>query len=534
MLFEIQSSAISQKVIRFDEGLNVILGDSKSTNSIGKSTSLLIIDFAMGGDSYPKLASTMIEAIGHHSIGFSFNFDGEIYRFVRFTKEADVIYEANSEYITGSSMSNHKFTDWLKSKYGLSHLPGTWRSLAGLYSRIWGKKNDDVDKPLKGYDADTDDNAISQLIKLFNFYDRIESAKIELKNAQETKNALNLAFSKNLIKKLTKKEYEANRLVIDRLDKEIEEVKENLLKFTVNLEEIYSRELIELKEEKRIILEEKYLLINQRKRLELSLSDKLRVDNRQFDRLNLFFENANIDKLKDIEAFHVKLSVILRKQIEESINEISQKTIEVESRQAIVDQKIDKLLEGVNSPKIIVERMLDLSNRSIQLKRENSFFDNNKETLMEVKEVKKSMVLVMEEILDSIEKLINSHIKELNKNIYSEGRKTPTIHLFPTTYKFDHAGNSGTGKSFIDLILFDLTVLELSLLPFIIHDSFLFKNIEDSSVSNIFNRYDTAKKQVFVSIDGIEKYSLVAQKIIQENTRMELADNNLLFGKDMR
>lgn len=534
MLFEIYSSVIDQNTIQFEEGLNVILGDSMSTNSIGKSTSLLIIDFAMGGDAYPELASAMINTIGHHSIGFAFVFGGEISRFLRFTKEPSLVYKADDKYIAGESFSNQNFTDWLKSKYGLSHLPGTWRSLVGLYSRIWGKKNDDVDKPLKGHANASDDDSISQLVKLFDYYDRIESAKRDLKNANETKQALNMAFRKDVIKKITKKEYEANKLIIERLDKEIEEVKENLLKFTVNLEEIYSRELIDLKEEKRNVVEEKYLLINKKKRLQLSLSEKLRVDKKQFDRLKIFFENINIDKLRDIESFHVKISKILRNQIEESISEIEQKIVEVDGRLAVIDEKIDKLLEGVNSPKIIVERILDLTNRSTKLNRENKYFEEKEYTLIEIKEVKKSLALVLEEILDTIEKLINSHMSDLNKNIYSEGRKTPSIQLYPTTYKFDHAGNTGTGKSFIDLILFDLTILELSLLPFVIHDSFLFKNIEDSSVSNIFNRYDTAKKQVFVSIDGIEKYSSVAQQIIEDNTRLKLDDNNLLFGRDMR
>lgn len=534
MLYEIFSIAIDQKRIEFKDGLNIVLGDKMSTNSIGKSTALLLVDFAMGGDAYTDLASELIKAVGHHSIGMTYKFDGQFYRFVRFTKEPSKVFEADENYISGESQNLNTYTDWLKSKYEISKLPGSWRSLVGLYSRIWGKKNDDVDKPLKQHASDSDNNSVNQLVKLFNYYHRIESAELSLKNAKETKDALNSAFRKNVIKKISKREFDSNKLIISTLDKEIEDIKENLLKFAMNLEEIYSKELIELREEKRIIIEEKYLSVNKRKRLQLSLSDRLRVDNRQFERLKLFFENVNIDKLKDIESFHVKISKILRIQIEASIKEVDIKIEEVDSRLKVVDEKIDKLLEGVNSPKIIVERIFDLTSRSTALKRVNKFFEDKKETLEEIKTVKKSISVVLEEILDSIEKLINSHMNDLNKDIYSEGRKTPSIKLYPTTYKFDHAGNSGTGKSFIDLILFDLTVLELSLLPFVIHDSFLFKNIEDNSVSNIFKRYDTVKKQVFVSIDGIGKYSELAQKIINDNIRIRLDDNNLLFGIDIR
>ena len=44
MLKEIYSSVIKQKTIKFHKGLNVVLGDNNASNSIGKSTMLLIID----------------------------------------------------------------------------------------------------------------------------------------------------------------------------------------------------------------------------------------------------------------------------------------------------------------------------------------------------------------------------------------------------------------------------------------------------------------------------------------------------------
>ena len=45
MLKEIYSSVIKQKTIKFHKGLNVVLGDNNASNSIGKSTMLLIIDY---------------------------------------------------------------------------------------------------------------------------------------------------------------------------------------------------------------------------------------------------------------------------------------------------------------------------------------------------------------------------------------------------------------------------------------------------------------------------------------------------------
>lgn len=38
--------------IRFHKGLNAVIGDNDRSNSIGKSTFLMIIDFVFGGDDY--------------------------------------------------------------------------------------------------------------------------------------------------------------------------------------------------------------------------------------------------------------------------------------------------------------------------------------------------------------------------------------------------------------------------------------------------------------------------------------------------
>lgn len=55
----------SGKII-FHNGLNVILGSKVGTTSIGKSTSLLIIDFVFGGDTYSK--SDAVKELGNHTL----------------------------------------------------------------------------------------------------------------------------------------------------------------------------------------------------------------------------------------------------------------------------------------------------------------------------------------------------------------------------------------------------------------------------------------------------------------------------------
>lgn len=62
----------------------------------------------------------------------------------------------------------------------------------------------------------------------------------------------------------------------------------------------------------------------------------------------------------------------------------------------------------------------------------------------------------------------------------------------------------------------------------------LFKNIENSSVENIIDIYNVFGKQIFISIDEIEKYSKETKKIIQSKKVLELTRTKLLFIKDWR
>ena len=53
MLCKIKCNAFkTSETIQIHQGLNIVLGQDNKANSIGKSTFLLAIDFAFGGNSY--------------------------------------------------------------------------------------------------------------------------------------------------------------------------------------------------------------------------------------------------------------------------------------------------------------------------------------------------------------------------------------------------------------------------------------------------------------------------------------------------
>ena len=192
------------------------------------------------------------------------------------------------------------------------------------------------------------------------------------------------------------------------------------------------------------------------------------------------------------------------------------------------------LLQNVKSPKYIVDKIYDLTVESNKLSNINKFYKEKEEVVTDIKSLTDKLEETIVGILKEIEEKINTELVRINKEIHTEKKKIPSIKITRNSYSFDHSSNTGTGKSFADLIEFDLSILKLTELPFIIHDSVLFKNIEDFAVDKIIEQYTKFDKQIFIALDGINKYSSESKKILKENKIIELTESNKLFNRDWR
>src|SRR5271154_5491835 len=148
MLIEIRSLKFRTGSVPFHAGLNVILGDENATNSIGKSTMLMVIDFAFGGGDLLEHNSDVVKELGHHEYRFTFQFGDEVQRFCRDTSQPDVVYQCGPDFELGAPMSLESYTAFLRKAYEVELPDLSFRSLVGLYTRVWGKENLDPSKPL--------------------------------------------------------------------------------------------------------------------------------------------------------------------------------------------------------------------------------------------------------------------------------------------------------------------------------------------------------------------------------------------------
>ena len=133
MLKKIICDIFLQKEIKFYEGLNAIVGDDVASNSIGKSTMLMIIDFVFGGDDYINKNHDVVDNLGHHDFRFVFNFNNKDYFFVRSTNKYKFVSICDEKFEVLKSIATEEFTAWLQEKYDCQLESLSFRGIVGRY-----------------------------------------------------------------------------------------------------------------------------------------------------------------------------------------------------------------------------------------------------------------------------------------------------------------------------------------------------------------------------------------------------------------
>ncbi|WP_158937425.1 hypothetical protein [Burkholderia sp. S171] len=290
MLNEVRSTVLRQGVIKFREGLNVVLGDDNAANSIGKSTALMIVDFVFGGDSFLYLNRDAIRELGEHSYQFRFDFDGEAYFFSRETITPNFVLRCDSDYRAVEEIDLRTYTEWLKSCYFPAKQGLSFRAFVGTYSRIWPKDNvSNVRHPLHAIPNQGARECISILIKIFDRFAEIESAQAELYRKESERKALTQAVKFSIVEKIGARQYSKNQVGLERILQEVDAIKFDLAKYALNIREVVDKDLLDLKRAKDALLSQLLRIKEKLQRTERNLNDCRYIRSEQFEALRDFF-----------------------------------------------------------------------------------------------------------------------------------------------------------------------------------------------------------------------------------------------------
>lgn len=536
MLSEIRCDAFKsygkpRDKIVFHPGLNTVLGGAAANNSIGKSTFLLIIDYCFGGETYGK--SDVKNHIGDHTICFSFTFDGTPYYFSRTVSQKNLVHVCDENYRQRETIKLEEFKKFLYEHYCPEVEDAKFREIVSRFFRIAGKKNDTINNPLNDA-APQKEPAVVALEKLFGLYRYVGALRKQLKDSEEKKKAYAKARKLQLVPySITRgNQYDDNVERIAELEKRLSELTRD------TDQELLQRELqrkdsaAEVNSQLQSMKRQYRKLVSQYRVVTKNMDESFVATETDLQRLAAYFPTVNIKRIEEVESFHRELSGILASQMSEEAAGlqalIKAATAEIQKLEA----QLAELGIPLQVPKSFLEQYSDIERQIAGLRSQNEAFDNMKKFKEDVAVTQQDLAEAERSVLDEIEAKINAQMVRFNDYIYEEEREAPVIKFENgKNYSFTTPRDGGTGTAYKSLVVLDLSILALTDLPAIAHDSSIFKNIGDEPIDKIMELYLQSTKQVFIAFDKEQAYSQRTGEILNETAVLRLNEGgDELFG----
>jgi hypothetical protein len=535
MLKKIYCEKFLQKEVEFHSGVNAVVGDDIASNSIGKSTMLMIIDFVFGGEDYIKKNHDTVDQLGHHEFRFVFEFSGKEYFFIRSTNEYKSVSTCNEKFEIIDTDKVEKFTAWLQERYMCQLEDLSFRNIVGRYFRIYGKENLNERKPIQYFEKETAGMSISALLKLFDKHKALKAFDAQIGALKSEKTTLVDAAKKDLIPHVvTKTLFGQNEKKIIELTQQLELLKKDIVTASIDIEALISKEILKLKREKSALVTKKNGLESRLIRTQINLKNRNVNIQTELNQFIHYFPNFNIERVQEVEGFHKTITQILKSELQAAEKDLMIEIEEIERQIFSIDKDIEEKLSIKNAPKFAVDKVIELAAEIKQLNDENGYYTKKKSIEENITSAMDDLDILKEKALDEICNQINVKMYELNKEIYTDGRRPPTLNIHGNKYTFNTYGDTGTGTAFANLISFDLSLLDLTCLPAVAHDLPLLKNIENLALENIIELYSKKDKQVFIAIDKLNSYSKTAADIIQKYKVLKLSKDKVLFIKNWK
>ena len=532
MLREIICEQFKQKKIEFHKGLNVVLGDDLGSNSIGKSTFLMIVDFVFGGNDYVMKSTDVQRNVGSHVIKFSFSFDNKAYYFSRNTNDTEFVNICDDVYNIVDCISIDQYTDKLKGLYGFREKDINFRDVVGRYIRVYGKENLNEKKPLNAIYNERAGQPINALLKLCDLFDEIkeleELAKVKSDKLKAFKNAQKYQFISNI----GARQRQANNKIIIELDAEKEKIADELNNKLLDFDSEKTEMILSLKRE--LAYYNKKISLHKAKLHSLrdNLEGNRTIRESDLDNLKKFFPEIELKRLEEIQKFHREIDIVLKQEIKEEIQNIEDIIQFLQQGKEQVESKVRELSNISNLSQVILFKYAEIQKKIEKLINQNDYYDNQLVLQKEQKDAETRKDTMRNQQLTRLQNMVNKKMGELNNEIYNGNKVPPTLTINKNQYMFETVDDTGTGTCYRGVVLFDMSIMELTCLPILVHDSVLLKQIEDVAIEKILEMYNVSNKQVFIALDKVWSYSERSQAILKDNEVLQLgANGNELFGR---
>ena len=525
--------------ITFHKGLNVVFGNESGTNSIGKSTFMMILDFVFGGDDYMTKSREVHKAtnVGAHTIKFKFVFDDGPHYFIRSTdpSEYKIVVECDENYLPlkDGARPIAKYNEFLAEHYGLTEEGQTWRGCVTRFIRVDRRETLDLDKPLKSFKGEADREGIIALVKLFGQYSSVNeqvSAKNDAEKEEKAfKDAQKYEYVPN-VKGAT--EYKNNKARIETLEAEVEFLADQSSKGLLELTSMQAEQISEIKTEISKFRRQRTKLEAQLRSLEISKSESKKQFQKDYRELLQFFPNVNVERLEQVEEFHRSISRILSGEMKESKDNLEAMIALAQEQISNLEEEQLRISQIPNVTRATLERYSELQKELQILRDANGAYEKKEELTNRTKKLAEDLDTIIVREMRYIETKINSLMDQMNDTLYDVKIKPPILHVKNAdSYEFYTEDDGGRGMRCKGVILLDLALLQCTRLPFVIHDSLMFSDVEKEAIEKIFDLYVAQEdKQVFIAFDKTATDRAMDIEKTHEVLRLNRGGNEL-FGR---
>lgn len=517
-------------------GLNTVMGSASGSNSIGKSTFLMIIDFIFGGDDYVEKLTDVQTEVGEHRICFAFKFADGIHYFYRSNVDYKNVQKCNENYqpIEDGLISLNQYLSFLQTHYDMDLVGLTFRNAIGRSMRVYKRETLDEEHPLHQAKQETAKSAIEGLLKLTDLYSGIEAQSKITTEAKDKYTTFKKAQKYQYIPFVTKQsDYDKNETRIAELTEQAEELARKSSSGLLDLDSMQAEQLSILQGKLSNFKRQRSRLLSQLRAIRVDRDLGKKGFKRNYDDLLRFFPEVDLQRIEAIEGFHKQLAGILKKEFSETEENMQAALDLIESEMAQIEADISQMAKTTDLSKVVLEQYASIDKELKTLRAANENFIKTTELSNTAKAYEAELNRLVVEQIAIMQQEINSEMLDINNTIYG-GRKTaPTLTITDAShYTFFTPRDGGTGAQYKGLVVFDLAMLALTRLPVIAHDSVMLKQIEDDAIEKILELYEGTSKQVFIAMDKEDSYTKRAQEIMEANKALQLSPGEgALFGR---
>ena len=519
MLSEVYCDKFNDKIvqpIKFNKGLNVVLGGTATDNSTGKTTMLLIIDFCFGGNEI--INHTFFEKDKNYEFKFCHKIENNKNYYVRNILEYNKVQVCDENYVIKNKIDVENFRNDLKNLYNKNNA-FSFRKLHDKFMRFGEVKKIDYNNYLYSYGKDRDN--VEVIEDLYLKYKEIEELKQKLDEESEIIKAYkkisnSSSFSDGII---NKKKYNELLNELNNINDELENIDNK------DLLNSYNDDLVKVlcNDDKIEYLKEQISLI------ENELNKK--YTSSTIDNVIKYFPDINIERLELVESFHSELTQILNDELQlqkkDMLDELEKLTKErnelVQKKNLNNNTKIENIIQQSETLSKII-RKNEINQKILNYNKFNENVENKKT-------IQSNITTIENNNLPVIKNTICSKMSEINRQIFNGITKIPKFDINGMKCIFSKVEDDGEGCLYVGMIVFDLTILNTTTLNYFIHDKAIMNGIDKKKWGDIilmYNKY-SVNKQSFIVIDDTEMLDEDVKSELDKSTIIKLTSECKLF-----